>query len=157
MTEPSDLDPEMVEHMRILSATHDVMDQYREVVLTAIVDSETMVTAGVDTDNAVQQGAMSLASDIAPPLVAERFMFGDNLMLDIALGVEDDARTIWQIVYEDDQRKKKKRELGKKQRRNALIYADALVDIAEVIRQRISNPICTNCGTHVVPPNQEEH
>lgn len=157
MTEPSDLDPEMVEHMRILSATHDVMDQYREVVLTAIVDSETMVTAGVDTDNAVQQGAMSLASDIAPPLVAERFMFGDNLMLDIALGVEDDARTIWQIVYEDDQRKKKKRELGKKQRRNALIYADALVDIAEVIRQRISNPICTNCGTHVVPPNHEEH
>lgn len=157
MTEPSDLDPEMVEHMRILSATHDVMDQYREVVLTAIVDSETMVTAGVDTDNAVQQGAMSLASDIAPPLVAERFMFGDNLMLDIALGVEDDARTIWQIVYEDDQRKKKKRELGKKQRRNALIYADALVDIAEVIRRRISNPICTNCGTHVVPPNHEEH
>lgn len=153
---PEDLDPEMVEHMRILSATHDVMDRYREVVLTAIVDSETMVTAGVDEDHAVQQGAMSLASDIAPPLVAERFMFGDNLMLDIALGVEDDARTIWQIVYEDDQRKKK-RELSKKRRREALTYADALVDIAEVIRQRISHPICANCGTHVVPPNQEEH
>jgi hypothetical protein len=151
MTEDAELDPTMLEHMQILSMTHDVMDRYREVVLTAIIDSESMVEEGVDEDNEVQYAAMRLASEISPGLLAERLLFGDNLMLDIALGLETEVRAIWATITEDDLRKKKKRQLSKKQRKAALVYTDALVDVAEAIRDRISNTVCPDCGTHAIP------
>ena len=155
MTDNPDLDPTMLEHMSLLSMTHDVMDSYREVVLDAILDTNAL-TAGVEEAESAEMFALGLATEITPPLLAERFLFGDNLMLDLALRLEGDVRVIWATITEDDLRKKKKRQLGKKKRRHALVYADALVDVAEALRDRISGQVCPNCGTHVIPNQPEE-
>lgn len=154
MTDFPELDPEIIAHMQTLSDTQEVVSGYQEFLRDTMLDV-VMIESEEDAEEAHQFSEI-LSKGIAAQVLAERFAYSETVLLHMAIRIENDVNTIYEMVSDDMERKKKKRKISKRRSQQMLAYAEGALVCADALRLQIVGDICPNCGTHVLPLNKNE-